>query len=141
MHSPQPSSTPRSSAQRQCRALVPLALVVSPERPCRTPLRVRLSACLRTPRHVAAPAPHRPARAHAPSLRAQPACRARPAPSLLLKWAVAHFRFCTPFFFPIYFQLLENTKKIIHLFFFHFPRYSNKFIKIYFLQFSSTYNV
>ena len=81
----------------------------------------------RLPAAGPAPAYRAPAtcpRQRAPLLRAQPA---RPAPSLLLKWAVAHFRFYTPFFFPIYFQLLENTKKIYTYFFFHFLGYSNKF--------------
>ena len=51
---------------------------------------------------------------------------ARPAPSLLLRWAVAHFRFCIPFFF-FFFFISFNYWKI--------PK---KYLFIYFLSFSST---
>ena len=50
--------------------------------------------------------------------------------------------FCTIFFSFLHFSfffshnlLLENTQKYIYTFFFHFPEYSNKFIKIYFIHF------
>ena len=62
----------------------------------------------------------------------------------MLKWAVSH-SVLQHFFFSLFiilfffhsFQLLENTKKIYTYFFFHCPEYSNKFIKNYFIQFSS----
>ena len=63
-------------------------------------------------------------------------------------WAVAQVSPCTKLFFVFlsfflfFFSFLPATgkyqkKNIYILFFFHFPEYSNKFIKIYFLQFSS----
>ena len=101
-----PSSAPAARPARP---------VAHAPRPCachlqRTPARPSTPA--RLP-HALSPSAQRPsAHACAPQ---------RSAPSLLLKWAVAHFRFCTFFFFH-FFQPLENTKNIF----------------IYFLSFSST---
>ena len=61
----------------------------------------------------------------------------------MLKWAVVHSVMQHFFFsfFIIFFSFLPATgktlKKYIPIFFFHFPEYSNKFIKLYFIQFSS----
>ena len=54
-------------------------------------------------------------------------------------WAVAQFRsaFFFSYIFFHFFQFLEDTKNTYLIFFFHFPEYTNKFIKIYFNQFSS----
>ena len=132
---------PRARAARlqrvpACRAPLQRAFPASACRPRPAhPLSLR-AQCPRAPR-PRAPRPRAPSslspssRAHvvcvvpacrAPRLRTVSLCRApNPAPSLLLKWAVAHFRFCTIFFFH-FFQPLENTKNIF----------------IYFLSFSST---
>ena len=132
MHSPHPS------LRAQVRPVRTPAPCVYAPRPAPLP-RVPRACRPRAPRAPCACLPRARATPQRPRPPARPACRARPAPSLLLKWAVAHFRLCTLFFFPYFFQLLENTKKkkIYTYFFSYFPGYSIKFIKIYFLQFSS----
>ena len=60
-------------------------------------------------------------------------------------WAVAQISACTNFFFVLHFFFFtfpatgKYKKKYIYIypFFSHFPEHSNKFIKNYFIQFSS----
>ena len=68
-------------------------------------------------------------------------------PLFQYNWAVAQSNFSAPFFFVFHYNLfifyfsnllLEKPKNIYnHHFFFNFPEHSNKFIKFYFLSFSS----
>ena len=60
------------------------------------------------------------------------------------EWAVVHFRFhCTFFFFSHHFFFLipatGKPPKKIFIYFFHFPIELNKFIKIYFILFFSSF--
>ena len=63
--------------------------------------------------------------------------------TLLLQynWAVAHFSPNTIFFFRfslyIYIYIYIYIYTYFYYYYSHFPEYSNKFIKIYFIQFSS----
>ena len=120
----------RACPASACRARAPAAPDSFPARPAHLQRSRSPSAQLPPARPTHAPrAPQQARLRHACVPRAPPTrlravslCRApSPVPSLLLKWAVAHFRFCAIFFFH-FFQPLENTKNIF----------------IYFLSFSST---
>ena len=77
----------------------------------------------------------------APALpHAAPLCPAKPYAQMV----VAHFSVCPIFFFRIFSSLFFfissshwKIQKLYTYFFFHFPEYSNKFIKIYFIHFYS----
>ena len=102
---------------------------------CRTPVPYAFSPSARARLAPCAPSACPPCRCAAPQHRVPLPARAytNPCAQPMLKWAVAHFRFCIyKFFFSFFFFLpLENTKKNIYLFSFIF-QYTNKFIKIYF---------
>ena len=115
------------------RLLAPHALRACP---CRTPVPYAFSPSARARLAPCAPSACAPCRCAVPQHRVPPPARAyaNPCAQPMLKWAVAHFRFCIyKFFFSFFFFFLqlENTKKNIYLFSFIF-QYTNKFIKIYF---------
>ena len=130
-----PSAQPIGPASRPSRApcRAPAACCARPAsqrlpaRPARSVARPPTGPRDQHPNAREPPRAHAPSRAPAPA-RASPACAccarpARPAqPSVWLpyaQWAVAHFRFCIPFFFISFSHW--KIPKIYLLIFFHFP--------------------
>ena len=130
---PAPSSLPPTRPPRATYSAHPSARPAHTHAALRTPARPR-----RARAHLRAP--HTPC---APQLRAQRLPSAQPH-AQSTKWAVAHQKFSVlnffffiinEFFFPIISSNGKITKISKNHFFFH--NTSNKFLKIYFLQFSS----